>query len=139
LGFVVETGSVVWNEHKEKFTENGTLLIWNENIVDYNLSLNKKDKQFIKGLESRYENGIVFKRIISEKNFCYVGVPFLAENHVNVLKNKENKITTEKMFRLLKQANVDKYISYFTDSVQISSKELEELPLWGVLRKDGAT
>lgn len=140
FGFKVDTGSVVWNAQRDKLTslDNNTLLIWNENIVNEKILLTSQKGQYIKNIEPKYKKGIVFKRIINEKNFfAFVDRPFVGENHVNILVNEKNLISDEEMFEILKSAQINKYLKLFSDSTQISTKELEELPLWGKMKENG--
>lgn len=135
LGFTVKTGSVVWNQNKDLLNnEVGSILIWNENIKD-KITLNKTFGQMI-NKRPEYNYGIVFKRIISSNNYCFVDFPFIAENHVNVIYHKDiNKLL--ELLELLKKAKIEKYLKFFTESTQLSKKELGELPLWGSLKKTG--
>jgi adenine-specific DNA-methyltransferase len=129
LGFSVVTGNIVWNQHKEKLTNNkSTLLIWNKNIKNKQLNLCiEGKKQYILDTEPKYQKGIVFKRIGLDFAFC--NEPFIAENHVNVIVNKENKLSDEQLFEKLKELDT-KHFSLFSDNTQLSAKELEEMPLW---------
>ena len=137
LGFKVKTGGVVWNENKKLLSDKeGTVLIWNENIKE-TISLNKEGKQFIKK-EAEYPYGIVFKRILSSNNYCFVDFPFQAENHVNVIYH-ENKEKLLELLHLLKKSKIEKYIKYFTESTQLSKTELQELPLWASTKETGPT
>jgi hypothetical protein len=129
LGFEVKTGSIVWNQNKEILNKGETVLIWNQNIKDNKIILDKEYGQFI-NKEPKYNYGIVFKRIISKNNFSFINFPFLAENHVNVIYHEDKKKLIE-LYNILKKSKIEKYIKFFTDSTQLSKKELEELPLWG--------
>lgn len=137
LGYKVKTGGIVWNEKKDLLCDReGTVLIWNENIKE-NISLNKRENQFIKK-EAEYPYGIVFKRILSSNNYCFVDFPFQAENHVNVIYH-ENKEKLLELLYLFKKSKIEKYIKYFTESTQLSKTELQELPLWASMKKTGPT
>lgn len=137
LGFTVRTGSIVWNTNKEYLCNEGaTTLIWNENIRD-EISLNKKTGQYI-NKEPQYPYGIVFKRIISSENYCFVDFPFLAENHVNVIYHPDREKLLE-LFDILKKSKIKKYLKYFTESTQLSKTELQELPLWESMKEIGPT
>lgn len=140
LGFEVKTGSVVWNQKKELLTTDDceTLLVWAENIKDFSLvKLSNREFQFIKE-NPLYKKGIVVNRVFSNKlNFAFVDEPFLAENHVNVIINKENKISYEELFELIKKSNINDYVGLFSGSTQISKSELEELPLWEAFKETG--
>lgn len=140
LGFEVKTGSVVWNQKKELLTTDDceTLLVWAENIKDFSLvKLSNREFQFVKETPL-YKKGIVVNRVFSNKlNFAFVDEPFLAENHVNVIINKENKISYEELFELIKKSNINDYVGLFSGSTQISKSELEELPLWEAFKETG--
>lgn len=140
LGFSVYTGSVVWNENRELLSDtHGSLLVWGGNISGFSLvKAGNRYKYILK--EPSYTKGIVSNRVFSNKlNFALIDKPFLAENHVNVIINEKNIISYEELMELLKKSSLNSYCKYFTGSTQISKKELEEMPLWGVTRETGQT
>lgn len=96
LGFQVKTGSVVWNQHKHRLSnESGTLVIYSSNLVQCQLVLNnlKKDKkQYIQNFDGDPVTGpaIIVSRGYGNKfSFNYVfiesGKQFYGENHVNII------------------------------------------------------
>ncbi len=137
LGFVVKTGSIVWNQNKDLLDDTqGSILIWNENIKE-ELTLNKKENQRIRKVPD-YPYGIVFKRIISKNNYCFVDIPFLAENHVNVIYHTDKQKLLE-LFELLKKSKIERYLKNFTESTQLSKLEVQEMPLWASMKETGQT
>lgn len=140
LGFSVQTGSVVWNKHKEKLSnDKGSLLVWGGNISGFDFVDVPNRFQYIKK-KPTHEIGIVSNRIFGGRlSFALIDKPFLAENHVNVIVNEKNLIAYEELMELLKKSNINEYCGYFTGSTQISKKELEEMPIWGAFKEDGLT
>jgi len=139
LGFEVKTGSFIWNENREllSYNPNNTLLVWNGNIKRFKLVPVPRKKQRVR-LNSIHKAGIVSNRVFSkELNFCLVEEPFLAENHVNVIINRENEISYKQLIEIIEKSGVCNYAKFFSDSTQISKNELEEMPLWGVTKEIG--
>ena len=113
LNLYVKTGDVVWNQAKKDCIKkkigdlvdsekDGTLLIYNTNIVNCNLVLNnissKEKKQYVKNIKKKPIEG---KAILVNRgygnvyhfNYVYVDLKaFYAENHVNMFlpKTKED-------------------------------------------------
>ena len=142
LGFEVKTGSVVWNQVKDLLSskKKETTLIWSENIKDYSLvKSSRREFQFV-SVAPTYEKGIVSNRIFGNKlNFAIVDFPFVAENHVNVIINKKNKISYEELLEKIRKSNMNDYINLFSNSTQISKAELEEMPIWEATKEAGLT
>lgn len=138
LGFYVKTGSLAWNNHKNKLTKDSseTLLIYSHNITKNGLKYKSYDdkKQFIKVDSSKINKGpaILVNRIIGNKGLKAVKIPenkeFIAENHVNVIKPEENnKININKLYKQLNKQENFKLIKNITGNSQLSKTELEEL------------
>jgi hypothetical protein len=146
LGLYVKTGDVVWNQEKDKLTKEGTLLIYNTNIVNGKLVLNNikskdnKKKQYIKGFHKSPIHGkaILVNRGYGnvEYKFNYVSVDlkeFYAENHVNMILAKDT--TTIKNLSLVEKSFEDKrtsnFIKMFIGNGAMSKTEIESvLPIF---------
>jgi len=142
LGYKVQTGKIVWNENKDKLTNNpeeGILLVWSHNIKNGKLELNNHKKfQYIKYPIQKADKGpaIVVKRIVGHPkraNLLSALIPpntiFVAENHVNVIYPPPN-VDLKEMEEIVKQLNSPKMqyvISLITGNTQISKRELESL------------
>jgi adenine-specific DNA-methyltransferase len=152
LGFSVRTGTVTWNEHKDKLIndeDNGTLLIYSSNIIDCNLVINnllgKEKKQYIKDIKKTKEKGpsiLIYRGYGNKFEFKYLfikdNIEFYAENHLNVIyptikdynieevKNKLNII--EKSF---KNKKTEEFIKLFVGNGSLSKTEIETvLPIY---------
>lgn len=130
IGCKVKTGSIVWNQHKQKLTNNkkNTLLVWGKNICDDHLIEGKfvsPKGQYIKINETEKYPAIVVQRTIGNKskiNCCIINEPFLAENHVNVIHGKNLK----KVLNALQSKKTKKVIKYLIGSTMLSKTELEK-------------
>lgn len=143
LGYKVLTGKVVWNQHKEKLTNNpkeGVLLIWSHNIKSGKLILKNDPRkpQYIKWNPSKADRGpaIVVTRVVGHPNKARLeaalvppGTVFVAENHVNVIYPPASA-TIEELEYLVRQLNseeVNEIVREITGNTQISKTELEKL------------
>ena len=144
IGFGVKTGSIVWNEHKEKLTNdknNSTLLIWASNIIDGKIRIpNTKNKpQYIKNIPSDLimkSRVVVVNRItgsskdINIKSAIVDKKEFVCENHVNMiypLKNANQNYSLEDILNALQdEANI-KVMRLISGNTQVSKTELERL------------
>ena len=148
LGYEVKTGRIVWNQHKDKLTDDKSKipLIWSNNIVDNKIILdnNPKRKQYID--IDYYDEGpaIVVNRIVGQAGKAKIkaalipkGFKFLAENHINVIfrKKEQNlhnfsnlkKIDFEKILNQLNSKDKVGILQKITGNTQISKTELENL------------
>lgn len=152
LGFKVQTGRVVWNQHKDKLTNNpdeGVLLIWSHNIQKGRLILNNNERkpQYIKWDRGKVDRGpaIVVNRVIGHPSravleACLIphGMEFVAENHVNVIYPPPG-VRTETLEDIVRQLNserINHIVRELIGNTQISKTELENLI---PLRIDGIT
>lgn len=143
LGFRVQTGRVVWNQNKDKLTNNpseGVLLIWSHNIQKGRLVLNNNPRkpQYIKWDPRKADKGpaIVVTRVVGHPSRAILeaalvppGVVFVAENHVNVVYPPPGT-SLELLERIIEQLNSDRVnniIREITGNTQISKTELENL------------
>jgi hypothetical protein len=146
LGFASTTGSVVWNQVKEKMADEGTLVIYNTNIRDGKLVLgnitakegkkSEKKRQYIKDFKKEPLVGPLFLvnrgHGNASYNFNYVFVPesqgkFYAENHVNVIyptdeTAKQHILRIKKSFE---DERTKKFLEYFVGNGSLNSTELE--------------
>ena len=141
LGYKVVTGSVVWNQNKEKLSDDDkdTLLIWSHNIQDNKLILNNKPKkQYIKDMLPLKGPAIVVNRVTGSVGTGSLRIAmiekdkgFLAENHVNVIipDNNEKQLKTleEVYINLKNKDNLSGLIQAITGNTQLSKTELERL------------
>jgi adenine-specific DNA-methyltransferase len=140
LGYRVQTGRVVWNQHKDKLVDSpaeGVLLVWAHNIRDGKLVLGGSKPQYIRW-SGRVDRGPAIvvtrvtghpKRLKLEAALIPPGVVFVAENHVNVVYPPPNA-TLEEMEEIVRQLNDPRtweILSHITGNTQISKTELENL------------
>lgn len=139
LGLGVKTGNIVWNQHKEDLSSEGTLLLYSSNVKDGlvypPLKLPKKqyirsDKPTIDGpviLVSRgYGNTYHFNyALVHEKGFY-------AENHLNVIypKTSESVGQLEKVVNSFKDSRLLTYLKKFVGNGALSASELEQIPIY---------
>ena len=142
LGYRVQTGKIVWNQNKDKLTNNkdeGVPLIWAHNIVNGRLILhNRPNKpQYIR--INRYDTGpaIVVRRVVGhprhsgriEAALVPSGFKFLGENHVNVIYPPPDASLEEleEIVRQLNSSQAQEAVKMITGNTQISKTELERL------------
>ena len=143
LGLKVKTGEVVWNQHKDKLSNSGTLLIYNTNIVDGELVLNniksKEKKQYIN--KDFHKTPIKGKVILVNRgygnidykfNFVLVDLKeeYFAENHVNMILPKETK-KSENNLEIVKKSFEDErskdFLQKFIGNGAMSKTEIEKV------------
>lgn len=144
IGFGVKTGSIVWNEHKEKLTNdknNSTLLIWASNIIDGKIRIpNTKNKpQYIKNIPKDLiikSRVVAVNRItgsskdINIKSAIVDEKEFVCENHVNVIymsKNANRNYSLEDIVNALRDEKNMKAMRLISGNTQVSKTELERL------------
>ena len=142
LGFEVKTGEVVWNQEKDKLTDEGTLLIYSANFKDGNivLGVNEPKKQYISGFKKSPLSGkaILINRGYGNAAYSLNSVlvdydSFYAENHVNVVrpKTRESELLIEKVYKSLQSAKTARFIGMFIGNNALSKNEIEScLPIW---------
>ncbi|PUA32755.1 MAG: hypothetical protein B7O98_04700 [Zestosphaera tikiterensis] len=156
LGYKVLTGRVVWNQHKDKLTQNpgeGIPLIWAHNIKKGKLILNNnvKKPQYIIWPESKADKGpaIVVTRVVGHPKKASLkaalippNIVFVAENHVNVIYPPPNA-SLEELHEIVKQLNsknINKIVRELIGNTQISKTELENLiPLTNIKSQQNRT
>lgn len=134
LGFEVRTGTLVWNQHKEKLSERESdiLLVWAHNITNNGFVKSNKKPQFINiNIKPINQKVIITNRIAgnnSKLKSCILDeTNFICENHVNVIYPKTNTITLEELLvHLQNPENID-IMKKVIGNTQISKNELEKL------------
>lgn len=144
IGYTVKTGGIIWNEHKEKLTNdknNSTLLIWSSNIIDGKIIIpNTKNKpQYIKNIPKDLiikSRVVVVNRITGSSKDINIKAAivnekeFVCENHVNVIymsKNANCNYSLEDIFKALQDKTNIKVMRLISGNTQISKTELERL------------
>lgn len=144
IGYTVKTGSIIWNEHKEKLTNdknNSTLLIWASNINNGKIIIGytKGKPQYIKNISNDLiikSRVVVVNRITGSSKDINIKAAivnekeFVCENHVNViypLKNANCNYSLEDIFKALQDKTNIKVMRLISGNTQISKTELERL------------
>jgi translation initiation factor 2 beta subunit (eIF-2beta)/eIF-5 len=142
LGFEVKTGDVVWNQEKEKMSDDGTLLLYSTNLKNGKVELGVKEpkKQYIRGFERPPLSGkaILINRGYGNSAYTLSAVlveypSFYAENHVNVVRPKTPKAEEliKKVYHSLQSNKTAKFIQIFVGNSALSKTEIERiLPIW---------
>ena len=144
IGYTVKTGSIIWNEHKEKLTNdknNSTLLIWASNINNGKIIIGytKGKPQYIKNISNDLiikSRVVVVNRITGSSKDINIKAAivnekeFVCENHVNVIymsKNANCNYSLEDIFKALQDKTNIKVMRLISGNTQISKTELEKL------------
>lgn len=140
LNFNVKTGEVVWNQHKDKLTDdndNSTLVIYTTNLVDNELVLNNltgEKKQYISGFNGtpiKAPAFLVSRGYGNKYKFNYVFIDdeelsFYGENHINVIYplNDDAKQHINTIKKSLDNPKTLDFINMFIGNGAISKTEL---------------
>ena len=144
IGYTVKTGNIIWNEHKEKLTDdknNSTLLIWASNINNGKIIIGytKGKPQYIKNISNDLiikSRVVVVNRITGSSKDINIKAAivnekkFVCENHVNVIymsKNANCNYSLEDIFKALQDKTNIKVMRLISGNTQISKTELERL------------
>lgn len=143
LGFEVKTGDVVWNQVKEKLSDEGTLLLYSSNFSKGEIvlgGLKEPKKQYIKDFKRPPLSGktIIINRGYGNAAYKITAVvadypTYYAENHVNVIRPTTSEATAkiEKVLESLQSEKTNRFIRYFVGNCALSKTELENcLPIW---------
>lgn len=141
LGFSVKTGDVVWNQEKDKLSNDGTLVIYSSNIVDNTLVLNNltgEKKQYIREFKNKPTKGpaiLVSRGYGNSYRFSFVvvnDIEFHGENHINVISPNNNDSDTyiDKIKKSFESDKTSLFIKYFVGNGALSKSELENLPIF---------
>jgi adenine-specific DNA-methyltransferase len=140
LGFKVQTGSIVWNQHKQDLREQPdaktSLLLWSHNIEDQTIKLKQHKPQYIEVNEKQIMTGpaIICNRVIGGVNqgqlkcaLISSGTKFVAENHINLITADNPLISFEDLYQLLIQPSTTQLARMITGNTQLSGNELLHL------------
>lgn len=144
IGYTVKTGNIIWNEHKEKLTNdknNSTLLIWASNINNGKIIIGytKGKPQYIKNISNDLiikSRVVVVNRITGSSKDINIKAAivnekeFVCENHVNVIymsKNANQNYSLEDILNALRDEKNIKVMRLISGNTQISKTELERL------------
>ena len=144
IGYTVKTGNIIWNEHKEKLTNdknNSTLLIWASNINNGKIIIGytKGKPQYIKNISNDLiikSRVVVVNRITGSSKDINIKAAivnekeFVCENHVNVIymsKNANCNYSLEDILNALRDEKNIKAMRLISGNTQISKTELERL------------
>ena len=144
MNFEVNVGNVVWNQVKDKLTdnENDTRLIYSSDIVGNELSIKKYKNDAKKNYitkEGKTDLLLVVNRGYGKGNYkfsyCLIDIdkPYLIENHLICIKTTEDitkKQLREKYERIIKSLNSEKskkFINLYFGNNAINTTELCEI------------
>ena len=137
-GFKVNIGEVVWNQHKEKLTDENNIgtktLVYSTHLGKDSLEIskvsNQEKKMYIVWDNVKYTDCILMPRTISKKvKYYYLknNTEYVFENHVLVITN-EDKSKLDILYSKLKNNDFEKYISLYFNSSNLSAEEVLNLP-----------
>jgi tRNA1(Val) A37 N6-methylase TrmN6 len=145
LGLGVRTGNIVWNQHKDKLTddENETILIYNTNITkEHTIELktfkNDEKHQYIKK-DGRIDPILVVNRgngnSTYKLNYALITNmgPYLIENHLNEIypikqkKRQDLIILFNKIIQSFENPKTQLFIDLFLGNNGLSKTELETI------------
>tara|TARA_A100001015_G_scaffold317217_1_gene433583 strand:+ start:2365 stop:4485 length:2121 start_codon:yes stop_codon:yes gene_type:complete len=144
MNFEVKVGNVVWNQVKDKLTndENDTRLIYSSDIIDNKLDMktysNPEKKNFI-DKEGNTDLLLVVNRGYGKGkykfSYCLIDTDkkYLVENHLICIKNVEElerNILLEKyklIINSLKSKNTEKFIELYCGNNALNTRELAEV------------
>jgi adenine-specific DNA-methyltransferase len=144
LGYSVKTGTIVWNQHKNRLTHDNTrtFLIYNTNIAKNNRIQektfpNEEKKQFIE-VDGVNEPCIVVNRGNGNTSYklTYAFVdgsrPYLIENHLNrIIYTGKGKADYQQLIRSFQDKRTNEFLRSFNGNGGLSKTELETmLPIY---------
>ena len=143
LGYSVKTGSVVWNQHKDKLSDDATkpLLIYNSNIgPDHTFVLktftNPEKKAFVDLPNAQTHPAIVVNRgngnTAYSLTYAFIDgrQPYFVENHLNVI-HKSTDADYPRILRSLQDPRTTEFLKLFIGNGGFSKTELENfLPIY---------
>ncbi len=142
LGYEATTGKVVWNQHKNKLsnqkTPNNYPLLWAHNISqNKEIVLNDqhpKKLQYIEKSNPELGPSIIVNRItgsVGSGSLRCAFVPdkfeYFGENHINVIKKRvgvNQKVDWDELLLLLRNPQINSRIQKLTGNTQVSCIEL---------------
>lgn len=143
MGLSVKTGTIVWNQHKEKLTDDQTktLLLYNSNISGNKITM----KNFSNGEKKQYINMtgnttpvIVVNRgngnstYVLSYAFIDLNTQFLVENHLNFITSNETTVEERNkkyniVLQSFKNPKTEQFIKTFLGNNGLSKTELETI------------
>ena len=144
LGLAVKTGSIVWNQVKDRLTDDSdkTILLYNSNVKNNSLEVKKfkndAKKQYINIDRTEVLPFIVVNRGRGNAQFSLdfckidntiVNQNVLVENHLNIIYNKTNTDPEilDKIICSLQDERTRAFLSIFAGNNSLSKTELETL------------
>jgi len=141
LGFVVRTGRIVWNQHKERLTRDpvaGFPLIWSHNIGPEGLRFpveHPKRPQYVRAPDPDVGPAVLVNRITGAASRATLraavvpaGMRFFAENHVNVaFPPSSGKLDLEAIAAAMRSPEAIEAARLVTGNTQVSARELADL------------
>jgi adenine-specific DNA-methyltransferase len=145
LGYAARTGQVVWNQARERLRMAGddagaVRLVWARDIQDGTLAAPVADEtksSFVVVDEPLVGPAVVVNRIVGAVGRAHIraavvpaGLPFVGENHVNVILPRDGvspSISLEELCRLLCAPETGERLSSITGNTQVSATELNHL------------
>jgi adenine-specific DNA-methyltransferase len=140
LGYSVKTGSIVWNQRKDKMTDDATkpLLIYNSNVsADHTFVLktfsNPEKKPYINLPNGQTAPAIVVNRgngnTAYSLTYAFIDgrQPYFVENHLNVITGTDYP----RVLRSLQDPRTSEFLRLFIGNGGLSKTELEKfLPIY---------
>ena len=144
LGLGVRTGNIVWNQHKDKLTDdpNETILIYNTNLtkehtIDLKTFKNDEKHQYIKKV-GRIDPILVVNRGNGNSsyklNYALITMgPYLIENHLNEIypikqkKRQDLIVLFNKIIQSFENPKTQLFIDLFLGNNGLSKTELETI------------
>jgi len=144
LGLGVRTGNIVWNQHKDKLTDdpNETILIYNTNLtkehtIDLKTFKNDEKHQYIKK-DGRIDPILVVNRGNGNSsyklNYALITMgPYLIENHLNEIypikqkKRQDLIVLFNKIIQSFENPKTQLFIDLFLGNNGLSKTELETI------------
>ena len=144
LGLGVRTGNIVWNQHKDKLTDdpNETILIYNTNLtkehtIDLKTFKNDEKHQYIKKV-GRIDPILVVNRGNGNSsyklNYALITMgPYLIENHLNEIypikqkKRQDLIVLFNKIIQSFEKPKTQLFIDLFLGNNGLSKTELETI------------
>lgn len=154
LGYRAVTGTVVWNQHRERLTaepgDDTVPLVWAHNVRDGAIELvpGHPKPQYVRGVSPLRGPAIVVNRVVGAVGAgelrCALlpdGFAFAGENHVNVvlpLDGHAQRVGWTALLELLRRPETTERIRLLTGNTQLSARELTHLIPLGCSLRPGA-
>ena len=138
LGLAVKTGNIVWNQHKDHLSTEGSLLLYSSNVKNGLVypPLKLPKKQYIRSEKPTLDGPVILvtRGYGNTYHFHYALVHekgFYAENHLNVIYSKTSDVVPlEKVIQSFKDPRLLRYLERFIGNGALSARELEQLPVF---------